>query len=39
MNLLQARKDTRKKIKYKTVTLKNGEKYSGLLNGTEDKKN
>ena len=33
--LLKARKDTRKLIKFKTLITKNGEKYSGLL---EDKK-
>ena len=34
-HLLNARKTTRKKINYKTVTLKNGQKYSGLKNETE----
>ena len=33
--LLASRKATRKLIKYKTVTVKNGEKYSGLINKTE----
>jgi DNA polymerase elongation subunit (family B) len=32
--LLASRKATRKLIKYKTVTLKTGESYSGLLNDT-----
>ena len=34
--LLASRKATRKLIKFKTVTLKNGESYSGLLNKGED---
>tara|TARA_B110000037_G_scaffold214217_1_gene269796 strand:- start:431 stop:4351 length:3921 start_codon:yes stop_codon:yes gene_type:complete len=34
--LLASRKATRKLIKFKTVTLKNGESYSGLLNNGED---
>ena len=34
--LLASRKATRKLIKFKTVTLKNGEKYSGLLNKGEE---
>jgi len=34
-HLLNARKSTRKKINYKTVTLKNGQKYSGLKNESE----
>jgi DNA polymerase elongation subunit (family B) len=34
--LLSARKATRTLIKYKTVELKSGEKYSGLLNIDED---
>ena len=33
--LLASRKATRKLIKYKTVTLKSGETYSGLINKTE----
>ena len=33
--LLSARKATRKLIKYKTVTTKSGEKYSGILKKTE----
>jgi DNA polymerase elongation subunit (family B) len=33
--LLKARKDTRKKIEYRTIKLETGEEYSGLLN--EDK--
>ena len=34
--LLKARKDTRKMMKYQTVTLKNGETYSGLLEEKDD---
>jgi DNA polymerase elongation subunit (family B) len=34
--LLASRKATRKLIKFKTVTLKNGKSYSGLLNKGED---
>lgn len=34
--LLASRKATRKLIKFKTVTLKNGESYSGLLNKGEE---
>ena len=34
--LLASRKATRKLIKFKTVTLKNGENYSGLLNKGEE---
>ena len=34
--LLASRKATRKLIKFKTVTLKNGESYSGLLNKGEN---
>ena len=34
--LLKARKDTRKLIKYKTLQLKNSDKISGLLNETEN---
>ena len=34
--LLASRKATRKLIKFKTVTLKNGEAYSGLLNKGEE---
>lgn len=33
--LLQARKDTRKRIVYKTITLKDGSVYSGLLDKTK----
>ena len=33
--LLNARKTTRKKINYKTITLKNGEKYSGIKNESD----
>jgi DNA polymerase elongation subunit (family B) len=36
MKLLKARKDTRKKIEYKTVTTKVGNEYVGLLSETED---
>ena len=35
--LLASRKATRKLIKYKTVTLKNGKNYSGLLNKGDEK--
>ena len=34
--LLASRKATRKLIKYKTVTTKSGESYSGLINKTEE---
>ena len=34
--LLKARKDTRKVMKYKTVILKDGESYSGLLEEKDD---
>ena len=34
--LLKARKDTRKKIKYKTIVRKDKEEYSGLLTEKED---
>jgi len=36
VDLLKARKDTRKKMKYKTGFGKNGEKYSGLLSEEDD---
>ena len=32
MDLLKARKDTRKKMKYKTATCKNGKEYIGMFN-------
>lgn len=35
-HLLKARKDTRKKMKYKQITLKSGELVSGLLSETAD---
>ena len=37
MDLLQARKDTRKKIKYKTIVKQNGDDMFGLLSEEEDK--
>jgi len=36
MRLLKARKDTRKKITYKTVITKSGEKYEGMMNKNEE---
>jgi len=35
--LLAARKATRAKIKFKTITMKNGDTHSGLLSKTDDK--
>jgi DNA polymerase elongation subunit (family B) len=35
MKLLKQRKETRKKIEYKTITLDNGIEFSGLLNNKE----
>ena len=36
VELLEARKATRKLIKYKTLTTKNGETYTGLLSSDDD---